>query len=51
MFNYITFLIFGKKIQFFTFPVKFSILVKCKIAAKIAATSDDVIGPQRSHTP
>ena len=45
------------KIQFSPFPVKFSIWVKFKMAAKMAATSredhpllatfDDVTGPQR----
>ena len=47
MFSYITVLMFSKKnFRFSPFPVKFSILVKCKMAA----TFDDVTGPQQRHT-
>ena len=41
--NYVTFLIFSKKdFQFSPFPVKFSILVKSRMAAKMSAIFDDV---------
>ena len=40
-----------KDAQFSPFSVNFSILVKSKMAAKMAATIDDVTGPQRRQTP
>ena len=53
MFNYITFLMFikQKKLQFSPFPVEFSILVKFKIAAKMADTFDDITGSPQRRTP
>ena len=49
MFNYVTFLMFSKKNQFSPFPVKLSILVKSKMAAKMAVAFDEVTSPQRRH--
>ena len=47
MLNYVTFLMPGINFSFPPFPVKFSILVK----SKMAATFDEVTGPQQHRIP
>ena len=51
MVNDVTFLMFSQKISISPFPVKFSILVKSKVAAKVVATFDDVTGPPAAPHP
>ena len=50
MFNCIVFYRFSKKhLQFPSFPDKFEVLVKSKMASILAAILDDVTDPQQSY--